>query len=61
MLTWLGTAALFGGWHSNMSDPDSPHGVAGLVMTLCYLPLIAWGPLLALVTFAYARRTLGYR
>ncbi|MEU6233234.1 hypothetical protein [Kitasatospora sp. NPDC047058] len=61
VLTWLGMTALFGGWQSNMSDPDAPHGVAGLVMTLCYLPLVAWGPLLALVTFAYARRTLGRR
>ncbi|WTT40698.1 hypothetical protein OG535_22805 [Kitasatospora sp. NBC_00085] len=61
VLTWLGMTALFGGWSSNMSSPDAPHGSAGLVMTLCYLPLVAWGPLLALVTFAYARRTLGRR
>ncbi|MFB7612726.1 hypothetical protein [Kitasatospora sp. NPDC056181] len=61
VLTRLGMAALFGGWSSNMSDPEAPHGFAGLVMTLCYLPLVAWGPLLALVTFAYARRTLGRR
>ncbi|AUY54256.1 hypothetical protein EH183_16010 [Streptomyces sp. CB01881] len=61
ILTRLGMAALFGGWSSSMSDPEAPHGFAGLVMTLCYLPLVAWGPLLALVTFAYARRTLGRR
>jgi hypothetical protein len=36
--------------------PDAPHGVAGLVMTACYAPLLAWGPLLAVVTVAYAVR-----
>ncbi|WP_406202280.1 hypothetical protein OH807_23720 [Kitasatospora sp. NBC_01560] len=61
ILTALGTAALFGGWSSSMSLPESPHGMAGLVMTLCYLPLVAWGPLVALVTVVYARRTLGRR
>ncbi len=41
-----------------MGDPDAPQGLAGLVMTACYLPLLAWGPLLAVVTVGYAvRRT----
>lgn len=41
-----------------MGDQDAPHGPAGLVMAACYLPLLAWGPLLAAVTIAYAvRRT----
>ena len=40
----------------NMGDPDSPQGAAGLVMTACYAPLLAWGPLLAAVAVAYARR-----
>lgn len=41
-----------------MGDPDAPQGLAGLVMTACYLPLLAWGPLLAAVTVAYVvRRT----
>ncbi|MCP2343623.1 hypothetical protein [Actinomadura rupiterrae] len=41
-----------------MGDPDAPHGVAGAVMTACYAPLLAWGPLLAIVTVAYyLRRT----
>ncbi|MEV0989558.1 hypothetical protein [Streptomyces sp. NPDC049949] len=26
------------------------------VMTACYMPLVAWGPLLAFVTVAYHRR-----
>ncbi|WP_245194668.1 hypothetical protein [Kitasatospora phosalacinea] len=61
VLTALGALALFGGWSRNMADPDSPHGFAGLVMTLAYLPLVAWGPLLGAVTVDYARRTLGRR
>ncbi|MGW4891414.1 hypothetical protein ACWEQL_03985 [Kitasatospora sp. NPDC004240] len=61
ILTVIGTGALFGGWSENMSSPDSPHGLAGLVMTLCYLPMLAWGPLVAIVTFDYARRTLARR
>lgn len=41
-----------------MGDPDAPHGLAGAVMTACYAPLLAWGPLLAIVTVAYYfRRT----
>lgn len=61
----LGAAALVAisvpvamNWSSpeNMGHPDSPHGFAGLVMTACYVPLLAWGPLLAMVTVAYVRR-----
>ncbi|MEV4254031.1 hypothetical protein AB0J52_12810 [Spirillospora sp. NPDC049652] len=49
-VTWADPAA--------MGDPDAPHGVAGAVMTACYAPLLAWGPLLAIVTTAYyLRRT----
>ncbi|MER7755636.1 hypothetical protein [Kitasatospora sp. NPDC097643] len=59
VLTVLGISALVGGWSGNMADPDSPHGFAALVMTLAYLPLVAWGPLLGAVTVDYARRTLG--
>ncbi|WP_234335685.1 hypothetical protein [Streptomyces rimosus] len=29
------------------------------VLTACYLPLLAWGPLLGLVTYAYYRRRTG--
>lgn len=32
---------------------DDPQGV---IVTLCYLPLLAWGPLLAVVAVAYLRR-----
>ncbi|MFI9329575.1 hypothetical protein ACIGZJ_18760 [Kitasatospora sp. NPDC052868] len=61
ILTYLSVASVCGGWASAMSSPDSPHGFAGLVMTVCYLPLIAWGPLVAAVTADYARRTLRRR
>ncbi|MFC4912836.1 hypothetical protein [Actinomadura gamaensis] len=41
-----------------MGDPEAPHGLAGAIMTACYAPLLAWGPLLAIVTVAYyIRRT----
>ncbi|GGQ85188.1 hypothetical protein GCM10010166_64300 [Couchioplanes caeruleus subsp. azureus] len=39
--------------------PDSPHGIAGAVMTLCYAPMLLWGPLLAAVTVSYYRRRTG--
>jgi hypothetical protein len=41
----------------NNGSPDSPHGAAGLLMGVCYAPLLAWGPLLAVATFGYWRRT----
>ncbi|RMI32667.1 hypothetical protein [Nocardia stercoris] len=41
---------------SPLTDPDFPHGTAGVVMGLCYAPLLAWGPLVIAVTAAYARR-----
>lgn len=40
----------------NMGDPSAPDGGLYWVMTLTYLPLLAWGPLLAVVTAAYVRR-----
>ncbi|GAB3432114.1 hypothetical protein [Flindersiella endophytica] len=43
-------------WWEN--EPGSPQGIAALVMATCYAPLLAWGPLLAVVTVAYyVRRT----
>ncbi|MET8545061.1 hypothetical protein ABZW03_31115 [Kitasatospora sp. NPDC004799] len=61
LLTVLGVEGLFGRWADNLAEPDSPHGFAGVVMTLAYLPLVAWGPLLGAVTLDYARRTLRRR
>ncbi|WNF29120.1 hypothetical protein RI138_21105 [Streptomyces sp. C11-1] len=45
-------------WNSveNMRAPGSPEGGLYWLMTACYLPLLAWGPLLAVVTAAYYRR-----
>ncbi|AZS72393.1 hypothetical protein DDE74_16750 [Streptomyces lydicus] len=34
----------------------APKGAAAWLMTACYLPLLAWGPLLGWVTVAYCRR-----
>ncbi|MCX5376200.1 hypothetical protein [Streptomyces sp. NBC_00091] len=39
-----------------LDNPEFPQGAAGLVMDLCYAPMLAWGPLVAILTFAYARR-----
>ncbi|MER7850821.1 hypothetical protein ABTZ03_43640 [Kitasatospora sp. NPDC096077] len=61
VLTRVGLLALFGGWARNLAEPDSPHGLGGLVMTLAYLPLVIWGPLLGAVALDYARRTLWVR
>jgi hypothetical protein len=55
-VTWIMmSAALRWGVFAN-GDPDAPHGIAGLVMLASYAPLLAWGPLLAVVTVAYAVR-----
>ncbi|MFI2780825.1 hypothetical protein [Streptomyces sp. ALB3] len=46
------------GWNDadNMGAAGSPEGGLYWLMTACYLPLLAWGPLLAVVTIAYYRR-----
>ncbi|MFF3847764.1 hypothetical protein [Streptomyces sp. NPDC002328] len=46
------------GWNDadNMGAAGSPDGGRYWVMTGCYMPLLAWGPLLAVVTVAYYRR-----
>ncbi|AJT69465.3 hypothetical protein T261_7868 [Streptomyces lydicus] len=43
------------GWNDpdTMGHPDSPHGIGYWIMTVCYLPLVAWGPLLAVVAGHY--------
>jgi len=37
-------------------DPASPHGLAVVILDLCYAPIILWGPLLVAVTVHYHRR-----
>jgi hypothetical protein len=58
-VTWITVSSAFL-WSTpaNNGDPGAPHGFAGLVMVACYAPLLAWGPLLAVVTLAYAVRRL---
>jgi hypothetical protein len=41
---------------ANNGNPEAPQGLAGLVMTACYAPMLAWGPLLAAVMYDYYRR-----
>jgi hypothetical protein len=53
-INWTSAAMWFG--PENNGDPDAPHGFAGLVMALAYAPLLAWGPLLGVVTIAYCLR-----
>ncbi|WP_229845182.1 hypothetical protein [Streptomyces cinnamoneus] len=35
---------------------EAPQGTAAFVMNACYFPLLLWGPLVAILTVAYARR-----
>ncbi|MFF9768529.1 hypothetical protein ACF1GT_18270 [Streptomyces sp. NPDC014636] len=39
-----------------LDNPDFPHGTAGVIMDVCYAPMLAWGPLVAALTIAYVRR-----
>jgi hypothetical protein len=54
VVTVVGAAVWYG--PENNGDPEAPQGIAGLVMTACYAPMLLWGPLLAVVTAAYHRR-----
>lgn len=53
-VNWTSALLWFG--PENNGDPDAPHGFAGVVMALCYAPMLAWGPLLGAVTVAYYLR-----
>lgn len=35
-----------GGWQNQMNTPEAPDGALAWLMTACYVPLLAWGPLL---------------
>ena len=58
----LGSVALTLIWTSSIlgfqidADPELPHGAKAVILAVCYAPLVAWGPLLAAVTVAYAIR-----
>lgn len=55
------TTVLLWNGPENMGDPDAPQGVAGLVMTACYAPQLAWPPLLLALAISYAGRRRGQR
>ncbi|MFI0452541.1 hypothetical protein [Actinomadura sp. 6N118] len=58
-VTILGVVGALG-WSEALAQPGAPEGVAAWVMILCYVPFVAWGPLLAVVTVHYLlRRTRG--
>ncbi|WP_236075466.1 hypothetical protein [Streptomyces coffeae] len=40
----------------NLADISDPYGPLYWLQTACYAPLLAWGPLLGVVTVAYYRR-----
>lgn len=48
-------------WLSVSGFADRPVSFWSVLMLLCYLPAIAWSPLLAAVTVAYLRRRTAYR
>ncbi|MER7000333.1 hypothetical protein [Streptomyces sp. NPDC000410] len=47
-----------GGMPADAGGPDGPQGVAAWIMNACYVPLLLWGPLVAVVTAAYVWRRL---
>ncbi|MFI1968476.1 hypothetical protein [Streptomyces cinnamoneus] len=55
-VTVITSMAACGGWSGEMAADDAPKGGSAWLMTACYVPLLAWGPLLAVVTVAYYRR-----
>ncbi|MFJ8162300.1 hypothetical protein ACIRBY_15405 [Streptomyces sp. NPDC096136] len=51
------TTSMFrGGTPASAGGSEAPRGAAAWIMNACYAPLVLWGPLLAVVTFAYALR-----
>lgn len=55
-VTVIAGMAACGGWQGQFEAADAPKGASAWLMTACYVPLLAWGPLLAVVTVAYYRR-----
>ncbi|MGW7415173.1 hypothetical protein [Streptomyces sp. NPDC054863] len=52
----VGTWAMALSWDAEMAVEGAPSGGKAVVMTVCYAPLVLWGPLLAVATLAYWRR-----
>jgi hypothetical protein len=58
-LIYLSTQIAFNWGDPEPGDPDMnnyPSGVAGVVTVACYAPLLAWDPLLVIVTVSYCVR-----
>ncbi len=58
----LATVAVVYGFYLSILLNGFPPGhttTEEVVLALCYLPLLAWGPLLGLVTYSYHRRRTG--
>jgi hypothetical protein len=61
----LGAVALAGIWgfafrnFLSLPEVEFTHGAWRVLLVACYLPLLAWAPLLAAVTWAYYRRRVG--
>ncbi|MGW4893511.1 hypothetical protein ACWEQL_14800 [Kitasatospora sp. NPDC004240] len=47
-----------GGMPADAGGSDGPQGVAAWIMNACYVPLLLWGPLVAVVTAAYTRQRM---
>ncbi|GGX73361.1 hypothetical protein [Streptomyces hiroshimensis] len=48
----------WGGMPADAGGSDAPQGVAAWIMNACYVPLLLWGPMVAVLTVAYTRRRL---
>lgn len=58
-VTWLFTVSLpLALAQGHRPDAGLVHGAAFVVMATCYAPIVLWGPLVVIVTVAYAIRRL---
>ncbi|MCZ4102499.1 MULTISPECIES: hypothetical protein [Streptomyces] len=55
-VTALTTEMFWGGWPAEAGGSEAPQGMAALIMNACYVPMLLWGPLVAVVAVSYALR-----
>lgn len=55
-VTALTTQMFWGGWPADEGGSEAPQGMAALIMNACYVPMLLWGPLVAVVAVSYALR-----
>ncbi|WP_406505430.1 hypothetical protein [Streptomyces sp. NBC_00212] len=55
-VTALTTQMFWGGWPAEAGGSEAPQGMAALIMNACYVPMLLWGPLVAVVTVSYTLR-----